>query len=933
MNHKHKTGYRYLYLTLALTGLLLLIGWPRLVEAMPLTAQHHLENAWRIAADMGRFEYDTSVVQTIRPTARLENAGRQPTTQHLTAEGMVDRPNKTMQMRLWSSGVGRDGIELKVVNGQAFGRTDSSTDWQEIPNPTDIFAPGGDPLGFLVAAQNVRDLGFGVRGSGEKGVTLDNEIPNSQALIPDSYKRYAFEINGPRYAAYVRNQLEATLRAQGELPAGLHLGLVQQYVNMTGHGEIWLNEAGLPVRQIIHLEFPPEPGALDWTSAEITTSFGDWESGVRDQGILPAARHLWENPTQLFTKLQFLIPNSQPLIPVFGLSLLLTALALAAITHRNSPKFYAAVTGAMIAAMLVTPLLQSNQVQAFAVRQSAKQADFERQQVTQQQLDDIRTELSGRDFNPTLNPLTDTDQQAEATIPSFQSNGEISCSDTLDSDGDGLIDAVECYKLDTLSDAVDSDADGISDITEVEGFTAGGRQWYLDPLNRDSNNDGLPDAVECPTLADVDENGNLSNPLGSSCVDTDGDSTPDVFDFDNDGDGVPDRLDASPNYTDDLSAELHSQLKLNLSGYDGTERSLVVDFQLRPSDLSHLFQTNNVLDWPSNDTQGQLARVNDNTLADLGFVGDKTANGDMLLAPMLEIKIPAPTEDSANPSGGLPLQADFSGVIATSPLTAWLDIDLLAEYSISVNQDGEGAPIYAYLPLSVIEDPTGNTPVAWGTQMLYQPGDTDWGDAHEMRLLWLVQMINDTCDTSGMGEDDDYETWCKPDGPNWSSNLTIAQTYYEDFYLSGLTVREDYGMDIAVLAQDNALSVDYENYLWHLSNGLQKAFGEGQLIDDNNDGTGDRRFDFAELVSRFEGSSGTVWDIPVSRIAVNSASYPRSGERFGRHGQRPDSRYPKQSLQRRHQRRGRDPADCPRRELQNHLAGRGRGLRQPHQHP
>jgi hypothetical protein len=528
----------------------------------------------------------------------------------------------------------------------------------------------------------------------------------------------------------------------------------------------------------------------------------------------------------------------------------------------------------MIAAMLVTPLLQSNQVQAFAVRQSAKQADFERQQVTQQQLDDLRTELSGRGFNPTLNPLTDTDQQAEATIPSFQSNGEISCSDTLDSDGDGLIDAVECYKLDTLSDAVDSDADGISDITEVEGFTAGGRQWYLDPLNRDSNNDGLPDAVECPTLADVDENGNLSNPLGSSCVDTDGDSTPDVFDFDNDGDGVPDRLDASPNYTDDLSAELHSQLKLNLSGYDGTERSLVVDFQLRPSDLSHLFQTNNVLDWPSNDTQGQLARVNDNTLADLGYVGDKTANGDMLLAPMLEIKIPAPTEDSANPSGGLPVQADFSGVIATSPLTAWLDIDLLAEYSISVNQDGEGAPIYAYLPLSVIEDPTGNTPVAWGTQMLYQPGDTDWGDAHEMRLLWLVQMINDTCDTSGMGEDDDYETWCKPDGPNWSSNLTIAQTYYEDFYLSGLTVREDYGMDIAVLAQDNALSVDYENYLWHLSNGLQKAFGEGQLIDDNNDGTGDRRFDFTELVSRFEGSSGTVWDIPVSRIAVNSASYP-----------------------------------------------------------
>ena len=324
MRKKIKPYTSRLYLALALIGLLLLTGWPRLVEAMPLTAQHHVERAWRIAADAGRFEYDTVVVQTTHPTTRLENAGRHPTTRRMAAEGMVDRPNKAMQMRLWSPGAGRDGIELKVEGGQAFGRIDPNADWQEIPNPTDIFAPGGDPLGFLVAAQEVRELGIGNQELG----TADFS-PNSQFLTPNSFKRYAFEISGPRYAAYVRDQLEAALREHGELPPSLRLGLVRQYVNMEGHGQIWIDENGLPVRQTIHLEFPPEPGALDWASADITTEFRDWESGGRSQGMLPAIRRLWENPGQLFT-------NPQPLIPTLSLCLFFAALAIAAFTHRKS---------------------------------------------------------------------------------------------------------------------------------------------------------------------------------------------------------------------------------------------------------------------------------------------------------------------------------------------------------------------------------------------------------------------------------------------------------------------------------------------------------------------------------------------------------------------------------------------------------------------
>lgn len=60
-----------------------------------------------------------------------------------------------------------------------------------------------------------------------------------------------------------------------------------------------------------------------------------------------------------------------------------------------------------------------------------------------------------------------------------------------DCDDDGLSNEVEINKLGTDPYAVDSDNDYISDKVEVQGFTFGGKQWYLDPLNPDSNGDGL----------------------------------------------------------------------------------------------------------------------------------------------------------------------------------------------------------------------------------------------------------------------------------------------------------------------------------------------------------------------------------------------------------------------------------------------------------
>jgi len=898
-----------LYTSLALIGLLILYVWPSLVVALPLTAKHQLERAWRYAGDVGSYQYRTNVIQTTHPTARLENAGRHPKTQRLAAEGMVDRPNKTMTMKLWGQGRAGQALEVKVENGQAFGRTSATENWSEIDNPADIFAPGGDPLGFLVAAENIRQL--------TSDDTLETATVTGQAPdpgMPDRWtgknlNRYAFDINGRQYAEYMRLQMQDYMRRQGELPPGVTLGLTRQYVDMKAQGEIWLNEEGLPVRQLIHLEFPPERGALNWYAADITTHFSNWDIPSLDHQLFWALPRVIKDPTiftqdplSLLPNLQALILNPQSLTPenlqkfgfVLGFSLLLAALAVMTITHRHSPRFYAAIAAGVIFSMLVVPLIRSNQAYAFTQRQQTRQAENQHERESQQSAEDLRSELSGRNFNPRLNPLDN--KQLPPSNSSFtnhnysspqspnrdpQSKMMLALDDTCslsdsnaDCDGDGLTNGVELYELGTDPENIDTDGDFISDKTEVEGFNDG-QQWYLDPLNPDSNGDGLPDYVECSDLSDVDTDGTLTTPSGNKCQNIDGDTTPDVFDFDNDGDGVPDSADSSPTYTGNLTTQAQDEFNLNLKNYT-VDKSLLVDIEIRPTDPDQLWQTNNVLDWPANDTEGQVTRVHDTTFLDESSFDSDAANldnGDMLLTPMLEIKIPAPSNNASNPSGSLPISPDFSGDITdNTDLSKWLDQDTLDQYAISVSQAEDGASLYVYIPLTTIEDQyAGDTPVAWGAQMLYRPEVAAWGENHNMKLVWMITALVDTCDTSEMTGEDDYDTWCT-NKAHWTTETSIIQTYYEDFYVTGLSVREENGFKSAVIAQTDADSVSYENYLWHLANNLQRTFLGSELV-------GGSRFDITEIENRFDDVSThntgdpELWGIPQGKLTVSTATF------------------------------------------------------------
>ena len=435
-----------------------------------------------------------------------------------------------------------------------------------------------------------------------------------------------------------------------------------------------------------------------------------------------------------------------------------------------------------------------------------------------------------------------------------------------DTDGDSLTDPVECFKLGALPDDPDTDDDSIIDGLKVAGFQgANGVWWYLDPINPDSNGDSLPDSLECPALTGISAITNTT----TIYQDIDGDGTPDVYDYDydDDGDGVPDSTDSSPHYTGGLTSNSQGQFNLSLNGYaTGTPRLLTVNFEIRPTTYEHLYYTNNVLDWPDGDKEGQVTRVYTNTFYDTGAIGARTNYGDMMTTPLLEIEIPAPTANASNPSGGLPVKSSFVGgasaITSTTPITAWVDQDILDEYNISVSQANNGK-LYAHVPLLQLKDRVGDTPVAWAGQMAYWPGSASWGGNHQVRLVWMVTALLDSCDTSEKPANFTNEAWCANLSYTKSPTEKKAiKTYYEDFYLTGMAVREDYGLDLAIMAQNNALSTDYENYLWHLSNGLQVTFGAGQQVANN------RRFDSTSTASTTER-----WGLPANTFSIARGSY------------------------------------------------------------
>jgi hypothetical protein len=198
-----------------------------------------------------------------------------------------------------------------------------------------------------------------------------------------------------------------------------------------------------------------------------------------------------------------------------------------------------------------------------------------------------------------------------------------------------------------------------------------------------------------------------------------------------------------------------------------------------------------VLDWLKDDREGQQRRVFDTPLGASG----KLANGSMRLIPMLEIVIPAHNE-----FGGLPVKAGVTRRPALPNLTglniisetqrlntwlnSWLDRAETDKYGLSVRVKDKNGALVVYVPLNLVRDATGDSPVAFSARMFYRPTSTSLGTYQEARVVWLLQGKNDTCDTSDMPTGVAYDAWCA-NLANWETSEGVIHRYYDDWYLTG----------------------------------------------------------------------------------------------------------------------------------------------------
>ncbi len=852
-----------------------------------LAARDAVEAAWQRATEVGAYAYATDIVQTTWPLARLENAGLGSQTERLYVEGETDVAARAMQLKLWSEGgsaaTGQNSVEVRVAQDQAWGRVGDG-EWEALKDGAvafNLFAPGGDPLGYLATAQDIARLDAQTRA----GVT---------------FERYSFRLDGPMFAAHMRDLMEAELARKGELPPGLSLDMARIYLEMTGTGEIWLDSAGLPLRLMLNVKFPPD--SSEQVEATITTDFTGWKTDAAT-GTSGATKADFSRAA--LAKIQE---------PGFRLHLLLLATVLAGvgllITCR-APQLYAAVVIAVIVSMVATPLLQGQQVYAFNRKQTAARAEFAEQQAVRQKQAALEADLSHKDFDPQRDPLAGraaapintplSDANAPSTTTLSPANSACDALDTdtgadtdadgltdvqeacietdfnlPDTDADGLSDSIEVYELGLDPTEADSDGDDLPDGVEVQGFVDGfGKQWYLNPLDADTNGDGLPDGIECQIEA-----------AALTCPDTNLDGTPDVFDFDDDNDDVPDKLDAAPTLVmGEIKQEngravvtgLQDQVFKFALDQLAVDQPAYVDFQLRPVNPEHLWYTLNVLDWPADDREGQVQRVYTTTFGASG----QEANGDLRLIPMLELEIPY----HDGQYGYLPVKPGAPAITYTTPITAWLDTAQMDMFGISVRaKDQTGEVLLAYAPLVVMQDEYG-AKVSFTARMFYRPSVSAPGALQEARLVWLLLAKTDSCTIPENLSEDAAKTYCNGLTHWVETSARIIHTYYDDWYLTGLSVREDHGLDVGVIFEDPDYAIGqpdydadtyYEGNLWQLATGLDQSFIAGR--DDDADGV--RDITVEKIAHRFDRdlNAGVTftesWGLDQSAFQVVTTTFP-----------------------------------------------------------
>ena len=642
---------------------------PQAAPSTPLSAGHDFSSIWQRANQATSYSFNAVIEQTLLPRARADMIGQQEQRVNLYLNGEVQRNTglsdhgDRARINLRADGLAGDSRAVTLVeeNGRSFIQQGDKL------VPTDSGVAGVSPvapsnfLDYLAAAKNIHWV--------------------EPTASEDARAHYTFDIDN---TLLFQQALDRALQAGQPRPI-----MPPAMQSMFAHGEVWTDAYGLPRRQIIYLNVP---GVNQHYDADVRltldlTQFG----GVPPIPALVAigageyrfdSAHTRANSEDAVESLKgFTLPidllqHLLVLLIVIGIMILI-----AACYRRHRRATYAGIAVGMSMLLVVTTPLSVAQAEAqrtqtakaLSVAQALGFAAAPETPPAQTSADELLREG--------LRSLAPNGPRQSNWINLAQTDPLPKCGEGtpgVDTDQDGLTDQQEVC-LGTNPRIVDSDHDGVTDAIEAYGFTCGNKTWNTDPLNPDSNGDGIADGRQYPSdLVDG----------GVAKCDTDGDGIPDVWDTDNDNDGMPNKFDLSPNAT---AATYSNTLKLQIDpqGYTGT---VYVEMQVQPQNPKHLFYSATALDWPNDDSAGQITDL------------DKSKD-DIRLLPMLEIETNIVNRDLA-------IKYGYSIVTSTNPTKTLIYTPLRPQ------SDGGGLnkAFYVKIPYAA---PELTQPIIWSARMVW----------------------------------------------------------------------------------------------------------------------------------------------------------------------------------------------------------------------
>ena len=268
----YKSHLRWIFLgILCLVATLLVPGEGLSVRAASSTPAEMLQKAWQNAREAGSYHLLSDVNQTLTPRSVPEMIGQQEVILNLTSDGAVILPDQAyLEMRMADAQSSSSVVILRDTRG-TFLLQDGKL--KPVENTLNLADQSNDPLGYLAAADQVTLL----------------DPPDGQP----SLVRYGFIIDGPRYAEYIRQQAEAAMKAEPGAPEGLTVQPAPVLQALTGQGELWVNQAGLPMRLMLDLVLP-EINAQYGATIAMTANFSSYGEVISLPKAVQGADGAWQ---------------------------------------------------------------------------------------------------------------------------------------------------------------------------------------------------------------------------------------------------------------------------------------------------------------------------------------------------------------------------------------------------------------------------------------------------------------------------------------------------------------------------------------------------------------------------------------------------------------------------------------------------------------